>query len=232
MNRLAFYELKRRAVAVILPNLCPFCGRLVASRDYYCERCPDLLPTVNETLTPPEGITRLYACCWYSGIARAAVHMLKFKRLIYPADAFGLMMSERLRDVEAEVLVPVPSSVRSVQRRGFSPAEDIAKRVSLRLGIPVQSALCADINKLEQKSLTRKGRVINAQNSFYIARDSDVKGKRLLLIDDVTTTGSTLSVLAKLLLDGGAADVSAAVFAKVRGSFVKQNEPKRYRRRK
>ena len=231
MDKLSRYELKRRALSIIFPNVCPFCGRAIAPREYQCEACPELLPRIRTEIPPPESVSRLYACCWYSGIARDAVHTLKFGCLIYPADTFALMMSETLRDVEADALVPVPSGLKSIEKRGFTPAEEIAKRISMRLDIPIENALTADIDKIEQKTLTRKSRKINARNSFHLAKRADVQGKRLLIVDDVTTTGSTLSVLAEMLLDAGAADVSAAVFAQVPGSIKRADEPKRYRRR-
>lgn len=229
MNKLSVYEFKRRALSVFFPNICPFCGRVIDARDYYCESCRELLPLINGELPPPENVSRLYACCWYSGIARAAVHMLKFKCLIYPADMFGLMMSRVLKDVKADALVPVPSGFLSIEKRGFSPAAVIAERVSMRLGIPILNALTADFDKTEQKTLTRKSRILNARKCFHISKNVSVRGKRLLIIDDVTTTGSTLSALAEILLNAGAADVSAAVFAQVPGSIKRPEEPKRYK---
>lgn len=230
MNKLAVYEFKRRALSVLFPNICPFCGRVIEARKYFCEACPDMLPMIHETLPPPDNISQFHACCWYSGLARAAVHMLKFGCLVYPADAFGVMMSDRLRGVAADALVPVPSGLFSVEKRGFSPAEVIAERVSLRLDIPIEFALDADIDKAEQKTLSRKGRIRNARKCFHIAKDADIREKRLLLIDDVTTTGSTLSALAEILLEHGAAEVMAAVFAKVPGNFRRLEQPKRYRK--
>lgn len=229
MNKLSVYEFKRRALSVFFPNICPFCGRVIDARDYYCESCRELLPLINGELPPPENVSRLYACCWYSGIARAAVHMLKFKCLIYPADMFGLMMSRVLKDVKADALVPVPSGFLSIEKRGFSPAAVIAERVSMRLGIPILNALTADFDKTEQKTLTRKSRILNARKCFHISKNVSVRGKRLLIIDDVTTTGSTLSALAEILLNARAADVSAAVFAQVPGSIKRPEEPKRYK---
>ncbi len=220
MNKLALYRFKRRLLAEIFPNVCPFCGKVIGTREYWCEPCEKLLPFVRSELAPPENVKRLYACCWYKGAARSAVHMLKFGCLIYPADAFGLMMSAMLKKVSADALVPVPSSVKSVESRGFSPADVIAKRISIRLNIPILNALAADFDKAEQKRLSRKGRLKNARKSFYLAKNVSVRGKRLLLIDDVTTTGSTLSALAELLLSAGAAEVSAAVFAKVEGDTI------------
>lgn len=229
MNKLSVYEFKRRALSVFFPNICPFCGRTIDARDYYCEPCRELLPIINGELPPPENVSRLYACCWYSGIARAAVHMLKFKCLIYSADTFGLMMSRVLQNVNADALVPVPSGFLSIEKRGFSPAEVIAERVSMRLDIPILNALTADFDKIEQKTLTRKSRILNARKCFHKAKNVSVVGKRLLIIDDVTTTGSTLSALAEILLNAGAVDISAAVFAQVPGSCKKADEPKRYK---
>lgn len=232
MSKLAVYEFKRRALSVLFPNICPFCGRVIEARKYFCEACPDMLPIIHETLTPPDNISRFYACCWYSGLARAAVHMLKFGCLMYPADAFGVMMSDMLRGVAADALVPVPSGFFSIEKRGFSPAEVIAERVSMHLDIQIEFALDADFDKVEQKTLSRKSRIRNARKCFHIAKDAEIRGKRLLLIDDVTTTGSTLSALAEILLEHGAAEVMAAVFAKVPGDFRRPEQPKRYRKLK
>lgn len=229
MNKLSAYEFKRRALSVFFPNICPFCGRVIDARDYYCEPCGELLPLINGEVPPPENISHLYACCWYSGIARAAVHRLKFEYLIYPADTFGLMMSRVLQNVNADALVPVPSGFLSIEKRGFSPANVIAERVSLRLEIPILDALTADFDKVEQKTLTRKSRILNARKCFHLNENVSVEGKRLLIIDDVTTTGSTLSALAEILRNAGAADVSAAVFAKVPGSVKRPEKPKRYK---
>lgn len=230
MNRLAVYEFKRRALSVLFPNICPFCGRVIGAGKYFCGACPDMLPMIHKMLPPPDNVSRFYACCWYSGLARAAVHMLKFGSLMYPADAFGVMMSDMLCGVAADALVPVPSGFFSVEKRGFAPAEVIAERVSIRLGIPLEFALDADFDKAEQKTLSRKGRMRNARKCFHIAKDAEIRGKRLLLVDDVTTTGSTLSALAEILLEHGAAEVMAAVFAKVPGDFRRSEQPKRYRR--
>lgn len=232
MNALKIHELKRSALSIFFPNICPFCGRVIGAREYYCPSCAEMLPKIRRELSPPENVSRLFACCWYSGIAREAVHRLKFGSLIDPADAFALMMSETLRgfDVSADALVPVPSGIISIEKRGFSPAEVIAKRLSMRLELPIERALKAGADKIEQKTLSRKKRLQNARQSFFVKNSADIAGKRLLLIDDVTTTGSTLSVLAELLLNAGAADVSAAVFAKVPGEFKMLEEQRRFKK--
>lgn len=208
------YEQRRRIIAAFYPNCCPFCGKIIGRSDYFCEYCRKHIPYLYGKLTPPENISQLLACCKYSGGARRAVLSLKYGGLIYPADAFALMMSERLRGVNADLLVPVPSGFLSIKKRGFSTAKLLCKRISRRVGIPMLEAVRARDEKSEQKTLSVKKRKENARKNFYVAKNADIKGKRLILVDDVSTTGSSLSAVAGLLREAGAADVKAIVFAK------------------
>lgn len=211
------YEFGRRAASVLFPNRCPFCGEIIAADEYYCDLCYKYLPFFYGKADAPEFVSRLDVVCRYTLRARHAVLSLKYGGLIYGADAFALMMSEKLkRDrVSADLLVPVPSSFLSVKKRGFATAELLCERMALRLGIPYENAVGAYDFKAEQKHLSAKGRAENAKKSFYIKKNADVKGKRVIVVDDVSTTGSTLSAVAELLLKAGAADVGACVFAQV-----------------
>ena len=228
-NKLLFLELRRIVAAEFFPNRCPFCYNVIGATQYYCDACYRHLPFVMGKSEPPPNISRIYACCRYMRRVRGAVYMLKFRGLIYPADAFALMMSRMLEGVNADMLIPVPSSRRSVRKRGFSTAEILAKRISIRLGIPMVCAVKADPDKEEQKTLSVKERYENAKRSFFLDSRYDVRGKRVLLIDDVSTTGSTLAAIAGLLREAGAADVSAAVFAKTPDYVRRSREHKLYR---
>lgn len=213
------YELKRRAISLIAPNRCPFCRDLIPAADFWCGECYRHLPFIYGIVPAPENVSRMLVCCYYRHRARSAVLWLKYGGVLYPADAFARMMSERISEsgIGADMLVPVPSGYLSVRKRGFPPAKVIAKRVSALLGLPMVCAVRAAADKTEQKLLSDKGRRENARKSFCLSRSAGaVKGKRVLLIDDVSTTGSTLSAVAKLLLDHGASEVNAAVFAKAR----------------
>ena len=216
MNKQKTYGLYRRIVSVFFPNICPFCGRVIGADEYWCKSCPEFLPYIRKPLLPPDNIARFYACCYYTQRAKSAVYMMKFGGYVYPSDAFAKMMSKMLSDElkNADMLVPVPSSIKSVTERGFAPAEMIAGRLSWRSNIPTVKALKACRGKLDQKGLSGKMRVENAKHSFYPDDNIDICGKRVVLIDDVCTTGSTLSACAELLLEAGAKEVIGAVFAK------------------
>lgn len=226
------YERCRRIVSLIAPNRCPFCGEITDSRRYWCGECYRYLPFARGIMPPPENITDFFVCCFYMGRARNAVLMLKYGGLAYPADAFALMLSEKLSEAEvkADVLVPVPNGREGILRRGFSSTELIADRLSMRLGVPVMSALGVSRSKREQKTLSASERRKNAMSGFVFNGGESVRGKRILLVDDVSTTGSTLSAVGEILLGAGAADVSAAVFAKT--AKLSHCSEKRYKIRK
>lgn len=225
------YEYLRKTVSVVAPNRCPFCSEVIAAEKYYCERCFEYLPFVEKELVPPENISRLIACCYYRHRARKAVLQLKYGCLVYPADAFALMISEKLAGVSADLIVPIPSSRASIRKRGFATAELIGKTVSLRTGVPLLKALGANRDKKEQKGLSARNRLINAQSAFFVKSGFDFSGKTVVLLDDVCTTGATLSAAAKLLLDAGAEEVIAAVFAKTLNCGNIELTRKKYRLR-
>lgn len=225
------YEYLRKTVSVVAPNRCPFCGDVIEAEKYYCPRCFEHLPFVEKELSPPENISRLIACCYYRHRARKAVLQLKYGCLVYPADAFALMISEKLAGVSADLIVPIPSSRASIRKRGFATAELIGKTVSMRTGLPMVKALGANRNKKEQKGLSARNRLINAQSAFFIKSGFDLSGKTVVLLDDVCTTGATLSAAAKLLLDAGAKEVIAAVFAKTMSCGNIEITRKKYRLR-
>lgn len=206
------YEIKRRIIAAIYPNRCPFCGEVVGCGEYCCNGCRKILPYYDDDFEVIENISHFSAVCRYTGIARDAVLSLKYGRQVCAAEVFALMLSRKISG--GDYLVPVPSSFESIWNRGFAGAELIARKLSQRVNIPVMHALCASDSKAEQKFFSRKGRYENAQRSFMLSKRQNVFGKNLVLIDDVCTTGATLSAAAKILLDAGAARVDAAVFAK------------------
>lgn len=216
MDKWKAYVLYRKAVSLVFPNYCPFCERVIGAGEFWCGTCEEFLPYVNKTLIPPENIQRLYACCYYTQRARAAVYEMKLGGTVFSVDAFAVLMNKMLSDElkRADMLVPVPGGVKSAMLRGFAPAREIARRLSWISGVPAKTAIWASRGKAEQKGLSKKNRAENAMRSFYFDESLDIRQKHIILVDDVCTTGSTLSACAALLLKKGAGEVVGAVFAK------------------
>lgn len=218
------HELKRALLSFIAPNRCPFCDRVIGATEYWHEACFMRLKPY-EGSDCPEGLDGFSAPCVYKKEAKQAV--LRFKNGEHSlSDAFALLIAERLGQTDADVIVPVPSSAASTFIRGFQPAAKLALSLSAIRGIPVKKGLVSR-GGVQQKTLRAKQRRINAQIAYHLRRGVSFEGKRVLLVDDICTTGSTLSACAELLRQAGAREVTGAAFAKV--VLTRSRERKKYR---
>ena len=116
-----------------------------------------------------------------------------------------------------DLVVWAPLSRKRRRQRGYDQAELLARVLAQELDRPALPALRKVRDTVEQSSLDGEAaRKQNAAGAYEIADPDAVAGKRVLLVDDIVTTGSTLSTCAQVLLDAGAGDVWAAVFARAR----------------
>jgi ComF family protein len=170
--------------------------------------------------TMPPGIVQLEWCATYSGPVRAALHALKYggeRRLCEP---LGAVMAERWRVAgrggDLVTWVPVHRSRRA--ERGFDQAEELARMMAAQLGLPLERCLERRNRTVAQHSLGRQDRSGNTAGAFVATPGSieRVRGRWLLLVDDIMTTGATLSGCADALRVAGAAAVSAITLARDR----------------
>jgi competence protein ComFC len=168
----------------------------------------------------PAGIVQLEWCAAYNGPARAWLHALKYdgeRRLVEP---LAEIMAERWAraGVGGDVLVPVPVHAARKRQRGFDQAELLARAVGLRLDLPVVAAVRRASKTTAQHALGRRARATNVGHAFVAdPRFAAVmSGRWAILIDDLTTTGATLTGCAAVLYDAGAAAVSALALARER----------------
>lgn len=212
------HELRHSAVSLVFPSRCPFCDRVVGIREYWCGACYDKLPFVDEPIEAPEYVDAIFACCYYTHSARSAILRMKKGGYIYSCDAFAVMMTEAVGSLmdSVDCVVAVPSTLRRRYQLGYAQAEVIAKDIARRGGKPFKRLLRAKGAKKEQKRLNQKQRAENARNSFKLVNKKYIRGKTILLVDDVSTTGATFSAIAELLKRAGASAVYAAAFAKTK----------------
>jgi len=121
---------------------------------------------------------------------------------------------ERLSGHQFDVIVPVPLHPTRQRERGFNQASLLAELLSPRISIPCKRVLKRIRYTTTQTALDRAERMENLHNAFRLRKKADVRGLRVLLIDDVLTTGSTLSECARILKRAGAISVYAATAAR------------------
>ncbi|MDQ6624047.1 MAG: ComF family protein, partial [Verrucomicrobiota bacterium] len=131
------------------------------------------------------------------------------------ADWLGETLDDpRLRDCHFDLVVPVPLHSARKRERGFNQAELLAEIFCARAGLPLSLALERVRYTTTQTAFDRAERMENLRDAFRLRRNADVRGCRVLLIDDVLTTGATLSECARVLKVGGATSVHAATAAR------------------
>lgn len=173
-----------------------------------CASCSDLLTSCPPLEARPP-LDRLSAACLYEGVARSLVLGLKLGGLRTRAGPLaGAMCRSAWRDaVSGDVVTWVPGNVAEARRRGFDHAEVLARLVAGRLGIPVRSLLVPGSAKADQTGLSGAQRRENPKGAF-VARPAH---GRVVLVDDVVTTGATICTCAGALIAGGATGVEGLV---------------------
>jgi ComF family protein len=158
----------------------------------------------------------LSAACVYEGVARTAVLTLKFRSGRYLAPLMAELMCESLarRPMRCDVVIPVPLAPRRLRDRGFNQAALLAAQLARRgHGRLVDNAL-ERAERPPQQSLGANERQTNLQGTIRCRRPDFVRGCRVLLVDDVVTTGATLSACADSLAAAGARRILALAFAR------------------
>lgn len=229
------YDLKKlKAVLIdlIFPNRCPLCGSVINWKEEYCRKCFDELPYTGEELCRGCGnissscichkneklFSRCYAAFYYCDSAKGGVIYLKnTKNEVFPrlfAEKISSDIDSDSYIFKADYIVPVPISKIKLRKRGYNQAEVLADALGRKLGIPVY---CDTLEKSEsliaQHKLSASQRKSNAALLFSAGKRSDIKGKTVIIVDDVMTTGSTINSCAEILLEMGAEKIIAAVAA-------------------
>ncbi len=214
-----------KALDFLYPPRCPFCTN-VSRLGGICRDCLDTLASYSAACprcTKPRGFCSckevggdggLTAPFVYRGVAQRAI--LSFKRYgtIDHASALASYIAESVYGItSAEVVTAVPSTAKSFRRRGYNPAELLAVEVAAELSLPYEALLKSKDGKSQKDMKSSEDRILNVQDRFYIADGADVLGRRILLIDDVRTTGATLGACREELLAHGALYVESCVFA-------------------
>jgi predicted amidophosphoribosyltransferase len=204
-------EILHAVAAGIVPPLCAACGRSCRPEAVVCTRCGRRLAAAEPLLGKgPPGLDRAWSSAPHEGVARSLVAALKFRHLLPVAD----LMADRIQwlapaHMLSGAIVPVPPAPSRLRQRGFDPAGELAAALAERLGSPLESCLArrGGRRQVGRRRAERLGQPPRIQATGTAPRS-------VLLVDDVLTTGATMSACAQALRAAGAARVVAVTFAR------------------
>jgi ComF family protein len=229
------------AVDVALPRLCAACREPVGGEGLcancwaqltfiappYCERLGDPFPfdpgpgvLSMEAIADPPAYRRARAAVRYDDVARKLVHAFKYGDRLDLAPTMGRWMVNAGRELiaDASAVVPVPLHWRRQWMRRFNQSALLGEVIGKAGGVAVAHAALRRVKATPQQvGLSQPQRALNVQGAFRVppAAKAEVAGRKLLLIEDVLTSGATVDACARALLRAGAAQVDVLVFARV-----------------
>ena len=207
--------------------LCPVCeSQLKIPGPHICQRCGEVLKSGGAHCYACRGSkAKEYKCkiirsaFVFNTSSRALVHALKYQRADYVAQEMGKLLFVQFAHypelAEINLIVPVPLHLKKKRARGYNQSELLAKEFSRRVKLEMDTvSLIRTRDTVSQTTLGRQGRLENMVGAFTCIRPDAIKGKTILLIDDVATTGATLEGCAVALRQAGAKRVLAYTFAR------------------
>jgi ComF family protein len=241
MPALAIPKALHALTSLFYPATCVVCTADVERSEYLCTDCQRRAPRIVAPFCAkcsepfPGAITQSFRCanCEHRvlhfdcavaayrsrGLVRKLVHEFKYakqRHLRFPVAAWlrETLSDPRLHGRHFDIIVPVPLHPARERERGFNQAMLLAELLAASITVPLRAALERTRYTTTQTAYDRAERMENLHGAFRLRKNQDVRDLRVLLIDDVLTTGSTLSECARVLRDAGAISVHAATAAR------------------
>ena len=222
------FDIINRFLSVVYPNRCICCKKLITSK-YLCDECNEKLRQIEVLTCKKCGLPMKHCCCnryfYYfdevysvfenTDCAKQIMYNLKFDSYKRASVFFADCIANRLREnnilSKTDYICAVPMHHKNQRLRGYNQAEIIAKLLSRQFDIPFKRLLSQPKQtKLQHNSKDVSERFENARGKYKFLSKEIIKDKNILVIDDIKTTGATLSECSKILKFSGADEVYAA----------------------
>lgn len=214
-------DIKNFIIDLLFPKFCFNCRK---EGSYFCDDCKALLEIsgFHQTFST-ENLKDLYFVAAYQNpLIEKLIQRFKYepfvKELAEPLASLivaHFQLFEKLPDFSEFLLIPTPLEKKKLKRRGFNQAEEIGREIASFLKIPlISNCLIKVKGTVPQVELSDQERKENIRNAFAVKNNELIKGRKILLVDDVYTTGSTMEECAKILRIGGAKEIIGVVIAR------------------
>lgn len=210
----------RWVVSLFFPRRCAYCGGVVGARQSACDECSKELNAgvyEKEIALENGGVMRVISAYAYTGKVRNAIRDYKFNGRRRYGENFAIAIKDVILNEclgeKFDIITSVPLSKQGRRERGYNQSEVVARQVGKMLEIPYCEAIKKVKNNHKQHKLGKKDREINVKNVYSAANEKVIYGKKILLCDDIITTGNTLKECAQELIKCGCIKVISVTIA-------------------
>ena len=225
-----FTELLSDFISLFFPNCCVACSdSLAKGEELVCTRCMLEMPQTSHhkevnnelqvRLSHRFEVTNAAALFKFAKRSRVqqVLHALKYKNRPEVGVMLGKVLGQKLADariVKPEIIIPVPLHPSRKRKRGYNQSAKFAEGLAVKLNIPFSDTIITRLVKTDTQTKKNKlNRWQNVSEVFHVKDPATVKGKRILLVDDVVTTGATIEACAHILKQNGCAEINIACIA-------------------
>lgn len=228
MKRVLLF-IKELILYIFYPNKCVFCDKIIGLKGRICDNCKNTLPYTLESICPKCGkddcvcleekysFDEVIVPFYYDNCVSVSLQRFKFDNAFFYSKTYAYYIAEKLIKSrlakDADIITYVPMTFRAQSVRGYNQARCIADDLSKITGIKAKGLLKKKKRTKNQHDLGGKQRRENLKNAFEVIDTVEVKGKTIILCDDIMTTGSTLNEVAKTLKKSGADKIICCVVA-------------------
>lgn len=209
-------KVQRDILDFFFPRRCPFCGA-VAGKELLCKKCLRSLPFTGEHAVREGTFGRCAAPLYYEDRVREAILQFKFKAKLGGLSCFGMLMAECAAEHYSgafDAITWVPVSKKRLKKRGFDQTRYLTGSMCVDWHVaPIETLRKVTDNPPQSTLETEEQRRANVLGVYEAVNAEQFRGKRLLLVDDILTTGATLSECVRVLKEAGAGEVMCLTLA-------------------
>ena len=210
-------KLSRGILDFFFPRRCPFCGAVAGKELLLCKKCLRSLPFTGEHAVREGTFGRCAAPLYYEDRVREAILQFKFKAKLGGLSCFGMLMAECAAEHYSgafDAITWVPVSKKRLKKRGFDQTRYLTGSMCVDWHVaPIETLRKVTDNPPQSTLETEEQRRANVLGVYEAVNAEQFRGKRLLLVDDILTTGATLSECVRVLKEAGAGEVMCLTLA-------------------
>lgn len=224
-----FNLIKRFILDIFYPNRCPLCGKIMKYDELICDSCvKEIKPTDdfcmgcgfrNCKCDKNKYYDIALSIGIYEGKLRKALLKLKEEKNNELLEFYSRQISTKIKEFDFDAIVFVPMTGKRKRKSGFNQAFELAKELSKQLRVPIYKNALFKVRDYSHHELSGMKRADAVKDAYLKGKSCDLKGKSILLADDIMTTGSTVNECARILKEMGAVFVAAVCVAKTDDIF-------------